>query len=105
LIRWQLSGQRRLLPPAWRASQRRLSPSGRFVAEVQSSVPTGFGRLGEPAIAIIPRALAALLVIGLFWAIAALVRWLMRVIFRHIVEDLTVENLIKQVAYYVVRDC
>jgi len=85
-----------------RASQRRLSPSGRFVAEVQSSVQTGFGRLGESAIAIIPRALAALLVIGLFWAIAALVRWLMRLIFRHIVEDLTVENLIKQVAYYVV---
>ncbi len=74
------------------------------MAEVQSSVQTGFGRLGEPAIAIIPRALAALLVIGLFWAIAALVRWLMRLIFRHIVEDLTVENLIKQVAYYVVRD-
>jgi len=85
-----------------RASQRRLSPSERFVAEVQSSVQTGFGRLGESAIAIIPRALAALLVIGLFWAIAALVRWLMRLIFRHIVEDLTVENLIKQVAYYVV---
>ena len=85
-----------------RASQRRLSPWGRFVAEVQSSVETGFGRLGESTIAIIPRALAALLVIGLFWAIAALVRWLMRLIFRHIVEDLTVENLIKQVAYYVV---
>lgn len=99
------SGQRRLLPPAWRASQRRLSPSGRFVAEVQFSVQTGFGRQGESAIAIIPRALAALLVIGLFWAIAALVRWLMRLIFRHIVEDLTVENLIQQVAYYVVRDC
>lgn len=72
------------------------------MAEVQSSVQTGFGRLGESAIAIIPRALAALLVIGLFWAIAALVRWLMRLICRHIVEDLTVENLIKQVAYYVV---
>jgi len=65
-------------------------------------VQTGFGRLGESAIAIIPRALAALLVIGLFWAIAAFVRWLMRLIFRHIVEDLTVENLIKPVAYYVV---
>lgn len=74
------------------------------MAQVQSSVQTGFGRQGESAIAIIPRALAALLVIGLFWA-AALVRWLMRLIFRHIVEDLTVENLIQQVAYYVVRDC
>ncbi|WP_225225441.1 mechanosensitive ion channel family protein [Komarekiella delphini-convector] len=85
-----------------RASQRRLSPWGRFVAEVQASVETAFGRLIESAIIIIPRAIAAILVIGLFWAIATFIRWLMRIIFRHIVEDLTVENLIKQVAYYAV---
>ena len=85
-----------------RASQRRLSPWSRFVASVQASVETAFGRLIESAITIIPRALAALLVIGLFWAIASFVRWLMRIIFRHIIEDLTVENLIKQVAYYAV---
>lgn len=84
------------------ASQRRLSPWARFVTQVRSSVQTAFGRLTESAITIIPRALAALLVIGLFWAIATFVRWLMRIIFRHIVEDLTVENLIKQVAYYAV---
>jgi small conductance mechanosensitive channel len=85
-----------------RASERRLSPGGRFIAEVQASIETAFGRLIESAIVIIPRALAALLVIGLFWAIATLVRSLMRIIFRRIVEDLTVENLIKQVAYYAV---
>jgi small conductance mechanosensitive channel len=85
-----------------RASERRLSPGGRFIAEVQASIETAFGRLIESAIVIIPRALAALLVIGLFWAIATFVRWLMRIIFRRIVEDLTVENLIKQVAYYAV---
>jgi small conductance mechanosensitive channel len=85
-----------------RASDRRLSPGGRFVAEVQAAIETAFGRLIESAIVIIPRALAALLVIGLFWAIATVVRWLMRIIFRRIVEDLTVENLIKQVAYYAV---
>ncbi|PSB48881.1 mechanosensitive ion channel protein MscS [Cyanosarcina cf. burmensis CCALA 770] len=84
------------------ASQRRLSPWGRFAAEVQASIATAFGRLLESAIAIIPRAIASGLVIGLFWAIAATVRWLMRIIFRHVVEDLTVENLIKQVAYYAV---
>lgn len=83
-----------------RASQRRISAWGRFVAEVQASVATAFGRLLESTIAIIPRAIASLLVIGLFWAIAATTRWLMKIIFRHIVEDLTVENLIKQVAYY-----
>lgn len=85
-----------------RASNRRLSPGGRFVAEVQASIETAFGRLIESTIVIIPRAIAALLVIGLFWAIATFVRWLMRIIFRRIVEDLTVENLIKQVAYYAV---
>jgi small conductance mechanosensitive channel len=85
-----------------RATQRRLSPWGRFIAEVQASVETAFGRLVESAITIIPRAIAAVLVIGFFWAIAAFVRWIMRIIFRHIVEDLTVENLIKQVAYYAV---
>lgn len=85
-----------------RASERRLSPGGRFVAEVQASIETAFGRLVESAIVIIPRALAAFLVIGLFWAIATFVRWLMRIIFRRIVEDLTIENLLKQVAYYTV---
>ncbi len=85
-----------------RARLRRLSPGGRFFAEIQASIESAFGRLIESAIIIIPRALASLLVIGLFWAIATLVRWLMRIIFRRIVEDLTVENLIKQVAYYAV---
>ena len=85
-----------------RASQRRLSPLARFSTQVRSSVETAFARLLESAITIIPRALAALVVIGLFWVIAAGVRWLMRLIFRHIVDDLTVENLIKQVAYYAV---
>lgn len=85
-----------------RATQRRLSPLARFSTEVQASIETAFGRLIESAITIIPRALAALVVISLFWAIAAGVRWLMRIIFRHMVEDLTVENLIKQVAYYAV---
>jgi small conductance mechanosensitive channel len=85
-----------------RGRERRLSPWGRFSAEVQASVQTAFSRLVESAITIIPRALAALLVIGLFWFIAALVRRFMRFIFRRVVEDLTVENLIKQLAYYAV---
>lgn len=85
-----------------RAGERRLSAWGRFTAEVQASVETAFRRLGESAIRVIPRTIAALLVVGLFWAIAASVRWLMRQIFHRIVDDLTVENLIKQVAYYAI---
>jgi small-conductance mechanosensitive channel len=85
-----------------RGRARRTSAWGRFAGEVQASVETAFSRLTESAITIIPRALAALLVLGLFWAVAAGVRWLMRLVFRRVVEDLTVENLIKQVAYYAV---
>ncbi|NJM08728.1 mechanosensitive ion channel family protein, partial [Candidatus Gracilibacteria bacterium] len=50
---------------------RRLSPGGRFAAEVQSAVTAAFGRLGESALTVIPRSLAALLVLGLFWFIAS----------------------------------
>ena len=85
-----------------RSSKRRLSLGGRFTAQVQASIETAFGRSLESAIVIIPRALAALLVIGLFWAIAAIVRWLMRQILHRIATDPTAENLIKQVAYYAV---
>jgi small conductance mechanosensitive channel len=83
-----------------RGADRRLAPGGRFVAEVRAAVEAAFGSLIESAVTIIPRVLAALLVIGLFWLLAATVRYLMRLLFRRIVSDLTVENLIKQVAYY-----
>ena len=85
-----------------RASERRTSPWGRFTIEVQGSVTTAFARLLDSAITVIPRAIAALLVLGLFWAIAGAMRRAMRLLFRRVVDDLTVENLIKQVAYYAV---
>jgi len=85
-----------------RAAERRQSTSDRFVNAIRSSVQTAFARMLDSAIVVIPRAIAAALVIALFWSIAAAVRWLMRLIFRRIVSDLTVENLIKQVAYYAV---
>lgn len=85
-----------------RAAAGRLSRGGRFRAEVQGSVQAAFSRLAESAITIIPRVLAALLVIGLFWLLASGVRWLLRVIFQRIVDDRTVENLIKQIAYYAI---
>lgn len=84
------------------ARDRRTTPWGRFTTEVRASVQASFARLIESAIRIVPRVLAALLVIGLFWVIAAGVRLLMREIFRRVVDDLTVENLIKQFTYYAV---
>lgn len=83
-----------------RAFARRAASGGRFWAEVQGSVQAAFSRLAESAVTIIPRVLAALLVIALFWVLATGVRWLMRIVFRRIVDDLTIENLIKQIAYY-----
>lgn len=81
---------------------RRLSPGGRFAAEVQSAVTAAFARLGESALTIIPRALAALLVLGLFWLLASLVRRLLRFVFKRLISDLTVENLIRQLTYYAI---
>ena len=95
---WARSLDRVLL----RARDRRTTAWGRFTAEVQASVQAAFARLIESAIRIIPRVLAALLVVGLFWALAAGVRLLMRALFRRVVDDLTVENLIKQFTYYAV---
>lgn len=84
------------------AVQRRDSERGRFVTSVQASVETAFARLLESAIDIIPRILASLLVLLLFWGLAAGVRALMRMIFRRLSDDRTVENLVRQVSYYVV---
>ena len=85
-----------------RARDRRATPWSRFVAEVRGSVHTAFARLLESSITVVPRALAALLVIALFGLLAAAVRWLLRAVFRRVVDDLTVENLVKQLAYYAV---
>jgi small-conductance mechanosensitive channel len=96
--RWAGSIDRVLIP----ARDRRTTAWGRFSADVRASVQAAFARLLESAIRIIPRALAALLVIGLFWAIATGVRRLMRAVFKRVIADLTVENLLKQFTYYAV---
>lgn len=78
----------------------RNSPLERFVSEVRFSVTTAFARLGESAITILPRLLAAALVLAFFWLLATVVRRGLRAIFRRIIADLTIENLLKQLAYY-----
>lgn len=84
------------------AVERRDSDRGRFVTSVQVSVETAFARLLESAISIIPRILAALLVLGVFWGLATGVRALSRVFFTRMGSDPTVENLVRQVSYYTV---
>ncbi len=74
----------------------RLSPWRRFGIEVRGSVMTAVTRLAESATRIIPRVLAAVTVLGVFWAVAAGIRALLRVLFRRVISDLTAENLLKQ---------
>lgn len=82
--------------------ERRLAWGGRFVAETRLAIETASARLYESVLRIVPRALAAVLVIGVFWGVATIMRRVMRFVFRRIVEDLTVENLIEQLAYFAV---
>lgn len=58
--------------------------------------------MADSALRIVPRALAALLVILLFWLFARGVRWLLRLLFKKTVDDVTVESLIKQLSYYAI---
>ena len=85
-----------------RAAGRRLSAWSRFGAEVRASIQASFSRLVESAIRIVPRVLAALLVLSLFWLLAAGVRRLLRAVFARVIEDRTVESLVKQGTFYAV---
>jgi small conductance mechanosensitive channel len=85
-----------------RARERRATGWSRFAVGVRGSVRTAFARLAESAIVVVPRAIAAFLVIAAFGLLATAVRWLLRVLFRRVVSDLTLENLVKQLAYYAV---
>ena len=85
-----------------RARERRLGWGGRFGAETRASAEAAFGRLAESATSIIPRALAALAVILLFLIIARGIRVALSFVFRRIIEDVTVESLIKQLSYYAI---
>lgn len=72
------------------------------LAAIRASVVTAFARLAESAVTVVPRAIAAFLVIAAFGLLAAGVRRLLRVLFQRVVRDLTLENLVRQLAYYAV---
>jgi len=80
----------------------RVSPWRRISDEVRGSISIAASRLGSSAARIVPRALAALAVLALFWVMAATVRATLRLVFRRVISDLTIENLFKQLAYYAV---
>ncbi len=75
---------------------------GRFVAEVRAAVEAAFSRLYESVLRIVPGAVAASLVLGLFWIVAISVRRVLRLLFHRVIDDLTIENLITQLGFYAV---
>jgi small conductance mechanosensitive channel len=75
---------------------------GVFVANVRGAIENAFGQLLESLSTIIPGALAALLVIALFWLAATAVRWLVVATLCRLSTEPTIQNLIKQIAYYAV---
>jgi small-conductance mechanosensitive channel len=97
-----LQWSRSLYAELRRAAERRLSLGGRFGAEVSASIKAAFSRLSESAIRIVPRVLAALLVLGLFWALAYGLRALLRMLLTRMVANRTVESLVKQTTFYAV---
>lgn len=78
------------------AAERRRSDVGAFFVLIESA----FARLLESVRTILPRALAAVLVLLLFGLIATLVRRLLRLLFGRVETDATSRNLIKQLVYY-----
>lgn len=95
---WAVSLQRALV----RAKVRRSGWGGRFGAETRASLEAAFGRMSESVIVLVPRLIAALLVILAFWLLARGVRWMLRWLFARSVDDVTVESLVKQLTYYAI---
>ncbi len=85
-----------------RARERRADWGGRFGAETRASAEAAFGRLTEAVFRIIPRAIAALVVILLFFCVARAIRAALRLALRRVVSDVTVASLIKQLSYYAI---
>ena len=72
--------------------------TGRWSAVVL--IDSAFARLLESVRSILPRVLAAVLILVLFGLIATLVRWLLRLLFGRYEYDPTSRNLVMQLIYY-----
>lgn len=82
------------------AREARRSPGGRYWAEARGSAQAALGRLAVSTVSIVPRAVAALLVVLLFSMIAALLRFLLRRALPFVVKDPTRQSLIRQMTYF-----
>lgn len=82
------------------AHAERTSTWRRLRAETSGAVKTAFAGVLESTVRLLPRGVAAGLVLLLFWSIAWAVRAGLRLLLERFVLDLTLQNLIKQIAYY-----
>lgn len=85
-----------------RARDRRSAFGGRYLLETWAPIENALARLVESLARIVPKALAAFLVVAAFWLLARSFRAVLRMIFHRFVDDLTVESLVKQLTYYAI---
>ncbi len=83
-----------------RARDRRTSAWQRFRAQVAGNIRTAIARLLETIAGTLPRMLAAALVLLLVWGVATLVRRLGRASVPSLIRDVTIQNLVRQIAYF-----
>jgi small-conductance mechanosensitive channel len=81
------------------ARARREGRGGEVGTRIEGALRAAVSRLGESVGTVVPRALAALLVLILTWVLATGVRRMLRALFSRIIGDRTIENLIRQVVY------
>jgi len=82
------------------AREARRSPGGRYWAEARGSAEAALERLGASTVSIVPRAIAALLVVILFWMVASLLRLMLRRGLPLLVKDPTRQSLVRQMTFF-----
>ncbi len=82
------------------AIARRTGFGGSFFADTFGALQTVLSRAGSSAVKVVPKLLAAALVMGVAILLATLVNRVQRFIFKRRITDRTLENLIRQLSYY-----
>ena len=85
-----------------RARDERRSDVASFGANVKAAIRGALSGVLESAVRIVPRALAAVLVLAVFWLAATLARGALAAVARAAGADPTIRNLVRQVSYYAV---
>ena len=85
-----------------RSARERWSGWSARVISVEAAFRAAFGRLSESVARVVPGALAAVLVLAIFWALATGLRLVLRLLTSHTVRDKTAASLIRQLGYYAV---